>query len=329
MADRPTITVLAAGAKYSTEVLNTNFQALQTIFDEILGTNGTTGANNTMTGDLDLDGNTLRNATFDGTVAGVEWKGAWVTATAYVVNDLVEESGNTYIAVTAHTGGTFATDLSAAKWELFAQKGSTGAGSGDLLASNDLSDVDSASTSRTNLGAAADADVLKQGKHTVWIPATAMNTRTTLGASFGTGETATNKVMQKSFDFDGSADEFVQYAIGMPTSWDEGTVTFIPYWTGDAGAGTVIWGLQAMSLSNDDAMDTAFGTAQTSTDTFITADDVHIGPESSAITVAGSPAAGDYVVYQVYRDASADSRTIDAKLLGIRLFVTYDAAVDV
>ena len=56
-----------------------------------------------------------------------DWKGAWVTSTAYVVNDIVSNSGNSYICIVAHTSGTFATDLAALKWELVAQKGDTGA----------------------------------------------------------------------------------------------------------------------------------------------------------------------------------------------------------
>lgn len=49
------------------------------------------------------------------------WKGAWVTSTAYVLNDVIEENGSAYICVTGHTSGTFATDLSAGKWELFVE----------------------------------------------------------------------------------------------------------------------------------------------------------------------------------------------------------------
>ena len=55
------------------------------------------------------------------------WVGAWVTSTAYVVNDIVSINGNSYICIVAHTSGTFATDLAASKWELVAQKGDTGA----------------------------------------------------------------------------------------------------------------------------------------------------------------------------------------------------------
>jgi hypothetical protein len=41
---------------------------------------------------------------------------AWATTTAYVVGDLRSNSGTTYYCTTAHTSGTFATDLSAGKW---------------------------------------------------------------------------------------------------------------------------------------------------------------------------------------------------------------------
>lgn len=41
---------------------------------------------------------------------------AWVTSTAYVVGDLRTNGGTTYYCKTAHTSGTFATDLAAGKW---------------------------------------------------------------------------------------------------------------------------------------------------------------------------------------------------------------------
>ncbi len=40
----------------------------------------------------------------------------WATGTVYAVNDLVTNSGITYRALLAHTAGTFATDLAAARW---------------------------------------------------------------------------------------------------------------------------------------------------------------------------------------------------------------------
>src|SRR3990167_4039109 len=43
-------------------------------------------------------------------------EGAWVTLTVYAVGDVVTNGGVTYVCATAHTAGTFATDLTAVKW---------------------------------------------------------------------------------------------------------------------------------------------------------------------------------------------------------------------
>jgi len=165
------------------------------------------------------------------------------------------------------------------------------------------------------------------GKQTVWVPAGAMVARTTNGAASGTTESTTNDVMNKTLDFDTTTSEGAQFTVAFPKGWNEGTVTFIPYWTAASGSGTVIWALAGVALSNDDAIDTAFGTAQSSTDTLIAALDIHVGPESSAITIAGTPAADDIVYFQVTRDIS-DTLGVDAKLIGIKLIYTIDSNVD-
>lgn len=50
---------------------------------------------------------------------GQDYKGAWSTAIAYVVDDIVQRGGSTYICLVAHTSDTFSTDLAASKWESF------------------------------------------------------------------------------------------------------------------------------------------------------------------------------------------------------------------
>lgn len=168
------------------------------------------------------------------------------------------------------------------------------------------------------------------GKQTVWVPAAAMTSRTTNGAATGTTESTTNKVMNKVLDFDTTTQEFAQFNIAFPKGWDEGTVTFIPYWTAASSTGGVVFGLAGVALSNDDVIDTAFGTAQTSTDTLIATTDVHVGPESSAITIAGTPAEGDIVYFQINRTVADASDTLaaDARLIGIKLIYTINSNVD-
>jgi len=43
---------------------------------------------------------------------------AWITGTAYLINQTVSSGGSQYKAAEAHTSGTFATDLAAGKWTL-------------------------------------------------------------------------------------------------------------------------------------------------------------------------------------------------------------------
>ena len=90
------------------------------------------------------------------------------------------------------------------------------------------------------------------------------------------------------------------------------------------------WKVQAVAVSDDDAIAVSYGTAVAVTDTGGTTNDLYTTSESSAITVAGSPAAGDMVFFRVYREPSngSDTMSIDARLHGITLFITTDAEND-
>lgn len=191
----------------------------------------------------------------------------------------------------------------------------------------DVAVADGGTGSSTASGALTNLTARGQGKETVWIPALAMISATTNGPSTGTVEQTTNKNMTKTLDFDTTTSEIAQFFIAFPKSWDLGTVTFTPYWTAASGSGTVIWALSAVAVSNDDPLDVAFGTAQSSTDTLLLAYDNHVGPESSAITIAGTPAVDDIVNFKLVRDVS-DTLDVDAKLLGVKVFFTTNAVTD-
>lgn len=53
-------------------------------------------------------------------------RGAWITATAYAVRDVVRSDGSAYVCVADHVSGTFATDLASSYWVLLASKGDQG-----------------------------------------------------------------------------------------------------------------------------------------------------------------------------------------------------------
>ena len=170
------------------------------------------------------------------------------------------------------------------------------------------------------------------GLQTCWIPAGAMVSRTTNGAASGQVETTTNKNMFKTLDFDTATSEYAQFAIQMPTSWNEGTVTASFVWSHAATTTNfgVTFALQAVALSNDDAGDVAFGTEQTAVDAGGTTNDIYVSPTTAAITIAGTPAARDYVMFQVRRAVAdaGDTMAIDARLHGVQLFYSTDAPTD-
>lgn len=137
-------------------------------------------------------------------------------------------------------------------------------------------------------------------------------------------EYGTNDVDLYLAAFDQSADEYMQWSVWMPDSWNGGTVTFKAVWTAASGSGDVIWGLQGRAYANDDAIDAAWGTAQTVTDTLTATGDMCYTSTSSAITLAGSPAGGQLVQFRVYRDADAggDTLSADALLIAVKVYYT-------
>jgi hypothetical protein len=177
------------------------------------------------------------------------------------------------------------------------------------------------------------AKAVLRGKQTIWVPAGAIVPRTTNGAAGpNQTETSTNKVNVRTLDFDQATQQHGDFVVSMPKGWDLGTVTAKFLWTAAAGTGGqgCVWGIQGVALSDNDALDTAFGTAQEVTDALQTTNNVHISADTGAMTIGASPAARDLVVFQVYRKAAdgADTLAATALLLGVELTVNFSAADD-
>ena len=161
---------------------------------------------------------------------------------------------------------------------------------------------------------------------TVPVMAGAMVSRTTNGAAAGSNEYATNDVMMDYFAFDGGAtEEAVQFQLVMPDEWDLGTLKVKCFWTsatGSTAGDTVEWGIRARAVSNDDALDGAWGTAVTVSDTLLANDgaDNQTTAATAALTVGGTPVLGDLIFFEVYRNTDGtDDMTEDAWLAGIQI----------
>ena len=171
------------------------------------------------------------------------------------------------------------------------------------------------------------------GKDTIWVPAGAMRPTVSNGCATITDvQTTAGRPDMQVLDFDASADEHAQFQIAFPKSWNEGTITFQVYWTTTASdTDGVAWGLQGVAVSDNDTIDVAYGTAVVVTDDALgAAEDQCVTSESGAVTIAGSPAVDDIVYFRIFRDVSDsnDDMTEDARLIGVKIFFTTDAAND-
>jgi len=170
------------------------------------------------------------------------------------------------------------------------------------------------------------------GTETIFIPAQAMFGTTTNGADAQAVETTALRPELKVLDFDAGTRENAQFSIAMPKSWNLDTVTYQVFWSpSNTNTGNCIFGLEGVATTEGDTADVAFSGAVEVTDAGIgTVEDVQMTAVSSALTIAGSPADDDYCFFQLYRDAAdgSDTFTGDARVMGIKLFYTTDAAND-
>ena len=206
-------------------------------------------------------------------------------------------------------------------------------GNGPTLSATGETNVDiNLNPKGTGVLKSATAAIKIAGKETIWVPAAAMYGPTTNPADAAQVETTATRPDLKVFDFDASTKQYTQFTIAMPKSWNEGTLTYQVYWSpSTTNTGNCIFGLQGVACADSDTIDVAYGTAIEVTDAGIgTVEDQQIASESSAMTVAGSPAAGEQTYFQLYRDAAdgSDTFTGESRVLGVKLFYTTDAAND-
>lgn len=208
-------------------------------------------------------------------IADWEWKEEWATGVVYAVNNIVAIPSGTYegwsfICVVGHTAGAaFDTDFSAGKWDVLAKRGSTGIGTGDMLAANNLSDLTNISAARTNLGVASATGTGASGNWEIsitGIAATATNATNATTAASCSGNAATvttittNQVLNATAG--GAIGAVGTYAVLYNSSTSDIAIN-------STVAGSTLGRLTGSTLTNTFANQAnqtgSFGTAQTGT----------------------------------------------------------------
>ena len=183
-------------------------------------------------------------------------------------------------------------------------------------------------------GVAAPNTSYQAGANQIWVPAYAITPAVTSGATPGVFELPTYKEPVNYLAFPTDVDTYGIIQIVIPGRWNSGTITAKYFWMHPATTTnfSVTWGIQGNSLANDDASDTAWGTAVYLTSEGGTTYDMYIS-SSSAVTIT-SANAGELQFLRIIRKvdgngtATNDDLAVDAWLLGVQLTYTATALKD-
>ena len=163
----------------------------------------------------------------------------------------------------------------------------------------------------------------------IFVSAGAMIPRTTGGATSETLNftTAGDDIMIDVMAFADApaAEEGCGFWLTFPTGWDAGTVQAKFFFTTDAGTPgttTVKFDIAAGAFADNDAIDAALGTEQSTTYTFssFTNKDMAITSKlGTALTIGGNPSDGEPIWFEITRDTATDTFAEDAKLIGVEI----------
>lgn len=169
-----------------------------------------------------------------------------------------------------------------------------------------------------------------QGKTALMIVADLWNV-TSVTDPASPGGTGVGSIAFRRKQFNNTQKLHCQFAWAPPKSWDGGTISFRVFGhTDGTHTGRMICGLQGVAVGHDENITGAsFGSAQEVTLTGTgTAHDQYVSAESSAVTINGSPAPGDMVYLQFYRDAVTDTSTNFFNMIAVEIFYTTDKEND-
>lgn len=138
-------------------------------------------------------------------------------------------------------------------------------------------------------------------------------------------EMTTNKNVYDYLAFDKDAIEYAYVNFGLPADYTGGSVYYSVVWMHPSTTTNfkVAWGLQGVSIADDETGDVANGTAIYVNDTGGTTYDIYTSPLSAAVTLAGTPGAGELAKLKFQRyatDGTNDTLAVDAYFLGIMFY---------
>ena len=168
---------------------------------------------------------------------------------------------------------------------------------------------------------------------TDYISGASMTPASTNGAAVEIVETTTNKQDFAVMVFAGDADSVAEFSFPMPENWDRGDIKAKIFWSPEVGSSIgddVSFDLQAVALSEGDALDVAFaGAGVAIADQVLGEGESYLSPASAALTIEGNPAPADLIQFRLARDVSEGPTpmSVGCRVLGIWIQYTCNQAV--
>ncbi|MEM6362813.1 MAG: hypothetical protein AAF745_00190 [Planctomycetota bacterium] len=161
---------------------------------------------------------------------------------------------------------------------------------------------------------------------TLFVSAAAMVPCESAPPEVGTFEYVNNDINFDYLAFDSSTEEYAQFYLTMPESWDRGTVKVRFHWSSATGSSLgdgVVWNVKARVISNEEAIDGPFGDTEAAIDilTAVNGQNMQTTGATNALTVGNLPILSDLIFFDVSRDTSSvvDDMDEDAWLFGVTI----------
>lgn len=143
------------------------------------------------------------------------------------------------------------------------------------------------------------------------------------------GGVGTTRTYVLDYRDNGTASSSAQWQIVMPDNWDAGTVNAIFYMTAtttSASSGRCTMCIRGASFTSSDAFTgDKWGTSVCQNLAQTTANGLEIGTSTAAITVGNTPAAGDVVNWEVWRNSNDDGRANYCGLVSVKIEYSTNA----
>ena len=170
---------------------------------------------------------------------------------------------------------------------------------------------------------------LTQYSYVTLMAGSAMYPTTNPPSDFNQRETTTNKnqYIYVNYSVAGRDTENTQWIVDMPADWNGGNIVANILWTAWSGTGDVNWTLSGIRLPDNGVIDTALPSIGYSVDTLQTTYNMHISPDTTAVTPASAGTGGNVIIFKAGRSSTSDTLSATASLIGVRIkYITTKVA---